>query len=140
MKSINWVGVVVALIVSQAIGMAWYGPLFSEKWMTLSGMTAADMEGDMTMSYVWGAVQNLVFIIGLAWLVVKTGKSNWMGGAKIGLFACVFFALATYSLRFIYGDENTGLIPIDVGYMLIQYVLSGAIVAGLKFGKAAPAA
>lgn len=136
MKNINWVGVIVALIVSQAIGMAWYGFLFSDAWMAASGMVAAEME-ENSMTYVWGALQNLVVIVGLAWLVVKTGKSDWMGGAKMGLFACVFFALATYSLRFIYGNDNTALIPIDSGYMLLQYVLSGAIVAGLKLGKPA---
>ncbi|MDP1737865.1 MAG: DUF1761 domain-containing protein [Caulobacter sp.] len=137
MKTINWVGVIVALIVSQALGMAWYGFIFSEKWMALSGMTEADVAGDMTMSYVWGAVQNLVVIVGLALLAGKLGKSDWMGGARLGLFVCVAFALATYSLRFIYGSDNTGLIPIDAGYMLIQYALSGAIVAGLKLGKKA---
>ena len=140
MKNINWIGVIAAVVASQLIGMAWYAYLFAAQWMALSGITEASMEGAGNMSYLYGALQNLVVAIGLAWLVVKTGKSGWMDGAKMGLFACVFFALATYALRFIYGDENPGLIPIDGGYMLIQYVVSGALVAGLKLGKAAPAA
>jgi len=137
MKSINWIGVIAAVVASQIIGMAWYGYLFAEKWMALMGMSADSMEGGGAMTYVEGALQNLVVAVGLAWLAVKTGKSGWMDGAKIGLFACVFFALATYALRFIYGNDNTGLIPIDAGYMLIQYVVSGALVAGLKFGAKA---
>lgn len=137
MKNINWIGVIAAVIASQALGMAWYGFIFAEKWMALSGMDAGSMEGGGTMTYVYGALQNLVVAVGLSWLAAKTGKSGWMGGAKLGLFACVFFALATYALRFIYGDDNTGLIPIDAGYMLIQYVITGALVTGLKLGKAA---
>ena len=141
MKSINWIGVIAAVVASQLIGTAWYAYLFAAQWMALMGMTAdGAMEGAGNMSYVYGALQNLVVAVGLAWLVVKTGKSGWMGGAKMGLFACVFFALATYALRFIYGQDNPGLIPIDGGYMLIQYVVSGALVAGLKLGKAAPVA
>jgi len=140
MKSINWIGVLAALVASQVIGTVWYAFLFSAQWMALMGMSADSMEGGGAMTYVYGALQNLVVAVGLAWLTVKTGKSGWMGGAKLGLFACVFFALSTYALRFIYGQDNPGLIPIDGGYMVIQYVVSGALVAGLKFGKAAPAA
>lgn len=140
MKNINWIGVITAVVASQALGFVWYGYLFAAQWMRLSGITEADMEGGGSLTYVYGALQNLVVAVGLAWLVVKTGMSGWMGGARMGLFACVFFALATYALRFIYGDENPGLIPIDGGYMLIQYLVSGALVAGLKLSKATPAA
>ena len=137
MKSINWIGVLAALVASQVIGTVWYAFLFSAQWMALMGMSADSMEGGGAMTYVYGALQNLVVAVGLAWLAVKTGKSGWMGGAKLGLFASVFFALSTYALRFIYGQDNPGLIPIDGGYMLIQYVVSGALVAGLKLGKPA---
>ncbi|MFA7263996.1 MAG: DUF1761 domain-containing protein [Caulobacter sp.] len=140
MKSINWIGVIAAVVASQAIGFAWYGYIFAAQWTQLSGMADAGMEGGGNLTYLYGALQNLVVAVGLAWLVVKTGAGGWIGGARTGLFACVFFALATYALRFIYGDDNPGLIPIDGGYMLIQYLVSGALVAGLKVGKAAPAA
>lgn len=139
MKNINWVGVIAAVVASQVLGFLWYGMIFSEQWMALSGMTEADAMAGGNTTYVYGALQNFVVAVGLAWAAARGGKTDWMGGAKLGLFACVFFALATYALRFIYGSENTGLIPIDAGYMLIQYVLSGALVAGLKLGKANPA-
>ncbi len=114
MKTINWIGVIAAVVASQLLGMAWYAYLFSAQWMALSGMTAeSSMEGAGNMTYLYGALQNLVVAVGLSWLAVKTGKTGWMGGAKLGLFACVFFALSTYALRFIYGNDNPGLIPID---------------------------
>ncbi|MFZ5670576.1 MAG: DUF1761 domain-containing protein [Pseudomonadota bacterium] len=138
MKGINWIGVFVALVVSQAIGYVWYGVVFSDQWMAASGMTAAEMD-ESALTYVRGAVQNLVVIVGLAWLAVQTGKSSWTSGAVLGALVCVFFALSTYALRFIYGNDSTALIPIDAGYMLIQYVVSGAIVAGLSLGKPAAA-
>ena len=134
MKSINWIGVVVALVVSQAIGFGWYGFLFAEKWQALTGITP---ESANSMAMVWGAVQNLVVVVGLAWLAAKTATSGWVSGAILGALVCAFFALSTMSLRFIYGNDNVGLIPIDGGYMLLQYIVSGAIVAGLKLGKSA---
>ncbi|MDB5471242.1 MAG: hypothetical protein JWR84_2802 [Caulobacter sp.] len=136
MKSINWIGVVVALIVGQALGFGWYGFLFAEKWMALSGVTA---ESANSMGMVWGVVQNLVIVVGLAWLVGKTGTNGYVNGAIFGALVCAFFGLGTMALRFIYGHDNTGLIPIDGGYMLLQYILSGAILAGLKLGKPAAA-
>ncbi len=137
MKGINWIGVLAALAASQAIGLVWYGMLFSAQWMALTGIAVSDSEGSSAMAL--GAVQNLVVAIGIGWLIARTGMAGWIGGATAGLIACVFFGLATMSLRFIYGDDNTGLIPIDGGYMLIQYGVSGALIGGLKLGKSAPA-
>jgi hypothetical protein len=43
------------------------------------------------------------------------------------------------ALRFIYGDDNPGLIPIDGGYMLIQYGVSGALIGGVRLGRTSQA-
>eukprot|EP01030_Chromulinospumella_sphaerica_P018864 gene18864-18735_t len=136
MKSINWIGVVVALVVGQILGYGWYGVVFTDKWMALSGVTA---EAADSMAMVWGVVQNLVIVVGLGWLVGKTGTTGYVNGAIFGALVCAFFGLGTMALRFIYSNDNTGLIPIDGGYMLLQYILSGAILAGLKLGKPAAA-
>jgi len=136
MKGINWVGVLAALVASQAIGFVWYGVVFEDTWVALSGVNP---DASSNAAMIWGAVQNLVVAIGLAWLTARTGMTGWVGGAMAGMAACAFFALATLSLRFIYGGDNGGLIPIDGGYMLVQYAISGALVGGLRFGRAATA-
>ncbi|MDO9474961.1 MAG: DUF1761 domain-containing protein [Caulobacter sp.] len=137
MKGINWIGVLAALAASQAIGFVWYGMLFSAQWMALTGIAVSDGESSFAMAL--GALQNLVIAIGLGWLIARTGMAGWVGGARAGLIACVFFGLATMSLRFIYGDDNPGLVPIDGGYMLIQYLVSGALIGGVRLGKSPPA-
>lgn len=137
MKGINWIGVLAALAASQAIGFVWYGMLFSAQWMALTGIAVSDGESSFAMAL--GALQNLVIAIGLGWLIARTGMAGWVGGARAGLIACVFFGLATMSLRFIYGDDNPGVIPIDGGYMLIQYLVSGALIGGVRLGKSPPA-
>ena len=137
MKGINWIGVLAALVASQAIGFVWYGLLFEAQWTDLAGIAVSGSEGSTAMAL--GAVQNLVIAIGLGWLIARTGKTGWVGGATAGLIACLFFGLATMALRFIYGDDNPGLIPIDGGYMLIQYGVSGALIGGLRLGRTSPA-
>ena len=137
MKGINWIGVLAALVASQAIGFVWYGLLFEAQWTDLTGFAVSGSEGSTAMAM--GAVQNLVFAIGLGWLIARTGMTGWIGGATAGLIACLFFGLATMALRFIYGDDNPGLIPIDGGYMLIQYGVSGALIGSLRLGRTSPA-
>lgn len=139
MKGINWLGVVVALVVGQALGFVWYGVVFQEQWMALSGITPTEDAANTAMAY--GVVNQLVTAIGLGWAIAATGNTSFMGGAKVGLFAAVFFALTTEAQRFIYGGADTGLIPIDGGYLLVAYVLMGAVAGGVKMpAKAAAAA
>ena len=137
MKGINWLGVLAALVASQTIGIVWYGLLFEAQWTDLTGIAVSGSEGSTAMAL--GAVQNLVIAIGLGWLIARTGMTGWVGGATAGLIACLFFGLATIALRFIYGDVNPGLIPIDGGYMLIQYGVSGALIGGVRLGRTSPA-
>jgi len=137
MKGINWIGVLAALVASQAIGFVWYGLLFEAQWTDLTGFAVSGSEGSTAMAM--GAVQNLVIAVGLGWLIARTGMTGWVGGATASLIACLFFGLATMALRFIYGDDNPGLIPIDGGYMLIQYGVSGAVIGSLRLGRTSPA-
>jgi hypothetical protein len=138
MKGINWVGVVVALIVGQVIGFLWYGMIFEEQWMALSGVTAADVEAGPSMAL--GVVNQLVVAIGLAWLINKTGAATLVGGATAGLLAGFFFAATATAQNFIYGGADTGLIPIDIGYLLVAYTAMGAVIGGLKLGARSAAA
>ncbi len=137
MKGINWIGLLAALVASQAIGFVWYGLLFEAQWTDLTGFAVSGSEGSTAMAM--GAVQNLVIAVGLGWLIARTGMTGWVGGATASLIACLFLGLATMALRFIYGDDNPGLIPIDGGYMLIQYGVSGALIGGLRLGRTSPA-
>lgn len=139
LKGINWIGVLVAAVVSYGIGALWYSVVFGAQWMALSGMSEADIAATGSMSYLYGALQTLIVSFGIGWLVARTGMTTLRAGATAGLWACLFFALATYALRYIYGNDNPGLIGIDAPYMVLQYVLSGAIIGGLKLGTKAAA-
>lgn len=138
MKSINWAGVVVAVVLAEVIGILWYGMAFKAQWMALSGVT--DDGGGATTSMVLGAVNELVVAIGLSWLVGKTGAANLMGGVTAGLLAAVFFACTTDAMAYIYGGANTGLIPINFGYLLVSYAVMGAAVAVVRLPMKSAAA
>jgi hypothetical protein len=138
MKSINWAGVVVAVILAEVIGVLWYGMAFKAQWMALSGVTADT--GGSTTAMALGAVNELVTAIGLSWLVGKTGATNLVGGVTAGLLAAIFFACTTDAMGYIYAGANTGLIPINFGYLLVSYAVMGAAVAVVRLGAKSAAA
>lgn len=126
---LNWLGIVVATIIAYFIGFLWYGVLFEAQWMTLSGVTPQASESTTAMAL--GLVQTFVVMVGLGWLTGNLGQ-GWLNGARIGLLACVFFALMTMAYGFIYQTEPMGLLWIDVSHLLAIYVVGGAVVGGLR--------
>ena len=138
MKGINWAGVIAAVVVGQVIGFLWYGMIFEEQWMALSGVTPSGDAANTAMAL--GVVNQLVVAVGLGWLVNALGNATLVGGAKTGLLAGVFFAATTAAQNFIYGQANTGLIPIDIGYLLVAYTAMGAAAGAVKLGSKSAAA
>ena len=131
MKTINWLGLVAALVVGQVIGIVWYGSVFSAAWLQAMEMTHADFVGtEWRMSL--GFVNMVVILIGLDWLIGRLDARNWMAGARVALAACAFFALTVVSLDYIYAAGNLPLLWIDGGYQLLTYVIGGALLGGLR--------
>ena len=127
---LNWLGVIVATVVAFFVGFLWYGLIFAEQWMALTGVT--DEGSGNAMWMLLGVVQTFVTMVGLAWFIARDGAAGWMAGLKIGLVAGVCFALMTSAYGFIYQTSAMGLLPIDWSHLLVVYALGGAIIGGLK--------
>lgn len=126
---LNWLGIVVATVVAFFTGFLWYGLIFAETWMALTGVTD---EGGDPMWMMLGVVQTFVTMVGLGWFIARDGATGWMAGLKIGLIAGVCFALMTSAYGFIYQTSPMGLLPIDWSHLLVVYALGGAIIGGLR--------
>ena len=132
-KSVNWIGVIVAAIVIYVIGWLWYGMLFKAQYMAAMPDAGAAMP---TTTYVYGFINTLIAAIGLGLVAPRLGD-GWAGGAKAGLIIGFFVACTTEAMGFIYGGRDMSLMPIDFGYLLVMYIVGGAIVCGLRLGRAA---
>lgn len=135
-KDVNWIGVIVAAIVMYLIGWLWYDMLFKAQYMAAMPNQAADMS---TTVMVKGFVNTLIAAIGLGLIAPRLGDS-WAGGAKAGLMLAFFFACTTAAMNYIYGPVPMSLFPIDMGYLLVSYLIGGAIVCGLRLGRRVVAA
>jgi hypothetical protein len=129
MNRINWLGVAVATVVAFFVGFLWYGLIFQEQWMALTGVTDEGSGDSMWM--LLGVVQTFVTMVGLGWFIGREG-GGWMNGLKVGLIAGVCFALMTSAYGFIYQTSPMGLLPIDWSHLLVVYAVGGAIIGGLR--------
>jgi hypothetical protein len=129
MKQLNWVGVVVAFIVGEGLGMLWYGMLFQERWMALVNPNTA---ADTTTTMVLGAVVSLVTILGLAWLVRRLNQETFGGGLRTGIVTGVAFGATSVLLDPIYAGRSPELMLIEAGFVIAFFALSGLIVGGVK--------
>ncbi|MDP1528572.1 MAG: DUF1761 domain-containing protein [Rhodoferax sp.] len=126
---LNWLGIIVATVVAFFLGYLWYGLIFAEQWIALTGVSE---EGGNPMWMLVGVAQTFVTMVGLGWFIARDGGSGWMHGLKIGLVAGVCFALMTSAYGFIYQTSAMGLLPIDWSHLLAVYAVGGAIVGGLR--------
>lgn len=127
---LNWLGIIVATVVAFFIGFLWYGLIFAEQWMALTGVT--DESGGDPMWMMLGLIQTFVTMAGLGWFIARDGAAGWMAGLKIGLVAGVAFALMTSAYGFIYQTSPMGLLPIDWSHLLVVYAVGGALIGGLR--------
>ena len=131
MKSINWLGVVLSLVISEVIGMAWYGALFAEKWVA-EVHPNLDPKANDVMPMIAGAVDVLVMIVALGWLISRLGWNSLAGGAKAGLIAAIGLTAPGVILDPIYAGRSLELMAIEAGYVTVLLVISGALIGAVR--------
>ena len=140
LKGVNWISVLVAFIALEALGFVWYGVVFSKAW--LAEMNAIGLKPDMSSaaqmtSLAEGAVLIIVQVLGLSWLLRRLGATSLSAGVSAALAAYVVFGLTTQGMEYVYMGFTPKLMAINCGQNLLAYLLGGAILGGLKVGRAA---
>jgi hypothetical protein len=100
MVSINYLAVLVAAIVSFALGWIWYGPLFGNMWKGLMGFTDESMKNmklSPTQAIAGGFVSSLVTAYVLAHFVGLLNVEGFQGACVLASWIWLGF-LATNAL------------------------------------------
>lgn len=132
MKGINWLGVVLATIVGQAVGFLWYGILFTDKWVELALGGVEPTDAAATASIWQGALLSLFQSFGLAWLISLLAANTLIKGGWVGLFAAFFFSGPIVVQQMVYAGAPLELVTIDAGYVLVWLTLAGAVIGGVR--------
>jgi len=138
--------ILIAAIVSQALGFLWYGPLFGKKWMSLMKLNDKDKDKakqkGMGKTYFFSFGASLITAAVLSWVVVEVGGAdvtgatsaltNAFGGALVGIIIWIGF-VATKSLGGVFWEgKSWSLYFLNTAYDLVNLVLMGAVVGALS--------
>ena len=134
--AVNWLAIIVATVVSWAIGAGWYMAL-AKQWMAAIGKTRDQIDGKDPTPYIWSVVVQLVMAYFLALLIpVIYGQTDAGSGLLTGLHMWIGFVITSMILNHRYQDKSWSLTLIDGGYLLAVLLVQGLVI-GL-FGNPMP--
>lgn len=119
-------GIVLATGLFFIVGYLWYGFLFKDMWMTLSGV--GDQE-PAPLNLLFGILISLGQVLGLAYILNYARSSILTTCVKICAVIAVLisFPVAAYHTNYI--GTPVKLLALDVAYMFIGYCLIGAVLS-----------
>ena len=117
------VAILLCMVIYMVIGSMWYGPLFSKKWIVLTGMDKVSKEDiqkammpAMATSLVTAFVQAVVIGRGLEIL----DMSSWTYPLIIATVLWLPFTALPMAQNYAYTRKPYSLLWIDAGYMLVS--------------------
>ncbi|HEY9218294.1 MAG TPA: DUF1761 domain-containing protein [Phenylobacterium sp.] len=130
LRGINWIAVLITVVLLEALGFLWYGPLFGARWTAALGHVPE--AGDMTVTMTLGVLNTIIIAVGLSWLIDRLGARSLMGGIGVALTAWFFFDFTTMAIDYLYVGHSAELVAINMGYQLVSYLLAGAILGVMR--------
>lgn len=130
LKGVNWIAVLVAVVLLEALGFLWYGPLFGERWTAALGKEPDTSNMAMTMSL--GVVNTVIIVLGLSWLLRRLGATSLNAALMGALAAWFFFNFTTMAIDYLYIQLSGELVLINMGYQLVAYLVAGAVIGLIR--------
>lgn len=126
LASLNFIAILVAALVSFAIGGLWYSPLlFGQAWMEENGFTDEDTQGNMVL--IFGTTFVLALIIAFN-LAAFLGPEVTVGqGLTYGALAGIGWVAAAIGILYLFERKSMRLFLINAGYHAVTFTLMGGI-------------
>jgi Protein of unknown function (DUF1761) len=128
----NFAAILVAALMSFAIGGLWYSPLlFARAWMTEAGLTEQQTK-DAPMGRIFGlaAVASLVMAFNLAAFIGP--KASLGFGLFAGAAAAIGWVAMSLGVIYLFEQRSLKLWLINSGYQVIAYTLMGGLIGVWK--------
>jgi hypothetical protein len=135
---VNYVAVLLAAIVSMAVGFLWYSPVILGKpWMKEKGLSSESLKkAQKEMGKLYGLSFVVAIISAFVLSHVMTLAQNFYNysalstGITSAFWMWVGFIMPVQMTATIFGDKNWKLLGIDTGYQLVS-ILAMGVVLGL---------
>ena len=130
---INLLAVLVAAVVTFALGALWYSPLlFAKAWVAANGFTPEKVEAmrkGAGKAYSVTFLCWLVMAAALAVLIHRLGVNTAIGGVKVGGLCWAGFAATVGLSGLVFSERRPAAFLIDTGYQLVSLVGMGVILS-----------
>lgn len=133
---LNYPAVIVAAVIHFIIGGLWYGLIFGNTFIKITGWTPAQLEQIAAQShwtqYLIAFLTSLTLVYILAHFVQYTGAKGAAGGMQTAFWLWLGFVATTQLATVIFEQRKLGLYLLNVGYHLVAGLICGALLAAWK--------
>jgi hypothetical protein len=132
-NQINWLAVVAAALSTFVVGGLWYSPvLFGKVWLKANGFTEAQAQSFNKARAFGGAfLLALVMSANLA-MFLADPTTTLLWGMTAGALAGVGWVAAGLTLVALFENRSWSYILVNGGYLIVSFVLMGAILGAWR--------
>jgi Protein of unknown function (DUF1761) len=132
-NQINWLAVVAAALSTFVVGGLWYSPvLFGKVWLKANGFTEAQAQSFNKARAFGGAfLLGLVMSANLA-MFLADPTTTLLWGMTAGALAGVGWVAAGLAVVALFENRSWSYILVNGGYLIVSFVLMGAILGAWR--------
>lgn len=133
--NVDYLWIFIAAVSQMILGSLWYSPiLFGRQWMKLVGVNEKEIKqvsADMKKLYMASIIVSIVSAYVMAVFIQNLGIVTATGGAQLGFWVWLGFIGTSSAQGFIFSPKKKSwsLYVLENGYMLIGFMIMGAIIA-----------
>lgn len=129
--TVDYVAVLIAAVVSMAIGFAWYSPkVLGNPWMRLSGIHPdPNNKKAMQKALTVNMVMSLISAFVLAHFVVLVNATDVAGAIQLAFWAWLGFMAPVMIGVIAWEGKPLALFAINAGYQLVQLIAMALVLA-----------
>ena len=130
LENVNIIAILIATVVSMAIGAGWYSSL-ANAWMNANGFSEDERaklnEGGSPVVYLIAALSHLVMAYILSGILYHAQAFSIFGGMLSAVLIWAGFVVTTMTVNHRFQMKPWSLTAIDSGHYLIVLLAQGAI-------------
>lgn len=127
--SVNYLAILVAGVVTFALGMVWYSSMFSQAWSEDTGVSMNKPNGK-NMTHVWSFIGQLLAVWVLA--IIMQSATTTAQAVNYALFIGIFFIGGLALKNYLYEGRSCRLFMINAGYDIVVLVIAALILVAWK--------
>jgi len=132
-STINFLAVIAAALSTFVLGGLWYSPLlFGKAWMRINNFSESDLATfSKARMFGWSFIFALIMSANLAMFLAAPGTNVTWGMAAGALAGVGWVAMGTAIIG-VFENKSWGYIAINGGYMIVAFVVMGAILGAWR--------